>query len=98
MASGKSNSCRVVISLIYIIIGVDSLVPSVKSALGAALDLDLIGILSASAGILMLLAGLFGILDVKRGVCRTMGIVILQYPHLCSCGRLSRDTAISVTG
>lgn len=76
MASGKSNSCRVVISLICIIIGVDSLVPSVKSALGAALDLDLIGILSASAGILMLLAGLFGILDVKRGVCRTMGIVI----------------------
>ena len=73
MASGKSNSCRVVISLIYIIIGVDSLVPSVKSALGAALDL---GILAASAGILMLLAGLFGILDVKRGVCRTMGIVI----------------------
>ena len=69
MAASKTNSCRVVISLIYIIIGIDSLVPSVRTALKSALDLDLIGIL-------MLLAGLFGILDVKRGVCKTMGIII----------------------
>ena len=62
-----------VISLIYIIIGIDSLV---RTALKSALDLDLIGILTASVGILMLLAGLFGILDVKRGVCKTMGIII----------------------
>ena len=76
MAASKTNSCRVVISLIYITIGIDSLVPSVRTALKSALDLDLIGILTASVGILMLLAGLFGILDVKRGVCKTMGIII----------------------
>ncbi len=76
MATSKANSCRIVISLIYIVMGIDALVPSVRSALQSALELDLIGILTASVGILMLLAGLFGILDVKRGVCRAMGIFI----------------------
>lgn len=76
MAKNKVNTCRIVISFVYLIIGVDSLLPSIRSAIGSALELDLIGILTASAGILMLLAGLFGILDVKRGVCRTMGVII----------------------
>ncbi|MDD6260762.1 MAG: hypothetical protein PUA74_06745 [Clostridiales bacterium] len=76
MSASKTNSCRIVISLIYIVMGIDSLIPSIESALRSALELDIIGILTASVGILMLLAGLFGILDVKRGVCRTMGIII----------------------
>ncbi len=76
MAHSKTNACRVVISLIYIVIGIDQLVPSVKEVLRSAEALDLIGMITASIGILMLLSGLFGILDVKRGVCRTMGIII----------------------
>lgn len=76
MSANKTNSCRIVISLIYIVMGIDSLIPSIEAALRSALELDIIGILTASVGILMLLAGLFGILDVKRGVCRTMGIII----------------------
>ena len=76
MSASKTNSCRIVISLIYIVMGIDSLIPSIEAALRSALELDIIGILTASVGILMLLAGLFGILDVKRGVCRTMGIII----------------------
>ena len=76
MSASKTNFCRIVISLIYIVMGIDSLIPSIEAALRSALELDIIGILTASVGILMLLAGLFGILDVKRGVCRSMGIII----------------------
>ncbi len=76
MASGKANSCRVVTSLIYIVIGAEALVPSIKEAWNATLDLDLIGLLTASSCVLMVLAGVLGIMNVKRGVCRAMGIFI----------------------
>lgn len=76
MSSSKTNSCRVIISLIYILIGADSLAPSVSAAIKSTLSLDIIGILAASAGILMFLAGIFGLIDAKRGICRAMGIVI----------------------
>ena len=98
MSASKTNSCRIVISLIYIVMGIDSLIPSIEAALRSALELDIIGILTASVGILMLLAGLFGILDVKRGVCRTMGIIIFAVSAFMFVWLFLRGRDISATG
>lgn len=68
----KNNVIRVVISIIYIALGIGS----VFSALSALLALDLIGILTSAVGVIMFLAGLFGLLKVRTAICRTFGIII----------------------
>ena len=72
MKKGTKNVFRVIISIIYIIWGIWSPV----SAFDAIVSLDVGAMISAGVGILTLLAGIFGLLGIKKIKCRIFGIVI----------------------
>ncbi|MBR2908106.1 MAG: hypothetical protein IKC26_08735 [Clostridia bacterium] len=72
MKKGTKSVLRVVISIIYIIWGIFSPISAIK----AIIALDVGAIASATVGVLMLLAGIFGLLGMKKGKCRAFGIVI----------------------
>lgn len=72
---GTKNVFRVVISLIYIIWGIMSPV----SAFKAIVALDVGAMISAAVGILMLLAGIFGLIGIKKNKQRAFGIIIFIF-------------------
>ena len=72
MKSVTRGLTRVIISIIYIIWGIMAPI----SAFQALLALDLTGIVTAAVGVLMLIAGFFGLLGIKRAKVRTFGVVI----------------------
>ena len=72
MKKSTKTLLRIVISIVYIIWGI----ASPLSLLESILALNLSAILSAVVGVLMLLAGVFGLLDIKRSRARLFGIVI----------------------
>ena len=63
---------RVLISILYIVWGI--MAPA--SAFKALLKLDLNGIITAAVGILMLIAGFYGLLAIRRAKVRTFGVLI----------------------
>ena len=75
MKKGTKNVFRVVISLIYIIWGIMSPV----SAFKAIVALDVGAMISAAVGILMLLAGIFGLVGIKKNKQRAFGIIIFIF-------------------
>ena len=64
-----------IISIVYIVWGI----LSPLTALEAIIALDLSALLAAGVGILMLLAGIFGLVGIKKGKCRIFGIVIFVF-------------------
>ena len=64
---------RIVVSILYIIWGIGAPL----SAWHALLDLNAAAMLSAAAGIIMLLAGIFGLFGIKPIKRRIFGIIIL---------------------
>ena len=72
MKSVTRGLIRVLISVLYIVWGIMSPISAIKSL--AALDLT--GIVTAAVGVLMLIAGFFGLLGIKRAKVRTFGVVI----------------------
>ncbi len=78
MKSGTKKVVKVLISLLYIIWGLFSPI----SAFEAVLALDIGAIASAAVGIMMLLAGIFGLVGIKKMKCRIFGIVIFVFSIL----------------
>ena len=72
MKAATRKILKIIISIVYIIWGIYSPI----SAIEAIVALNLTALLHAAAGILMLLAGIFGLLGIKRGKCRLFGIII----------------------
>ena len=72
MKPGTKKLIRIIISIVYILWGLFSPI----SAFHAILDLDIGAIASAAVGILTLLAGIFGLIGVKKTKSRIFGIVI----------------------
>lgn len=72
MKKKTKNVLRVIISIIYIIWGFYAPL----SALKAIIALDIGAIASATVGVLMLLAGIFGLFGLKKTKCRVFGIII----------------------
>lgn len=75
MKKSTKNILRIVISIVYIIWGIYSPV----SAIQAILALNIPAMVSAAVGVLMLLAGIFGLFGLKKGKCRAFGIVIFIF-------------------
>ncbi len=75
MKKTTKNILRILVSIIYIIWGI----MSPLTALRAIIDLNVPALLSAAVGVLMLLAGIFGLLGMKRGKCRFFGILIFIF-------------------
>ena len=73
MKSGTKKIVKILISIVYIIWGIYSPL----SAIQAVLALDVGAMISAAVGVLTLLAGIFGLIGIKKMKCRIFGIVIL---------------------
>ena len=75
MKKATKKIFKIIISIIYIIWGLWSPI----SALEAALALDIPALISAGVGVLMLLAGIFGLFGLKKIKCRVFGIIIFVF-------------------
>jgi hypothetical protein len=75
MKKGTKNVLRIVISIVYILWGIYSPI----SAIQAVLALNIPALISAGVGILMLLAGIFGLIGMKKIKCRIFGIIIFVF-------------------
>lgn len=75
MKSGTKNVLRVVISIVYIIWGIYSPIQAIR----AVVDLNAAAIISAAVGIVMLIAGIFGLFGMKKEKCRVFGIIIFVF-------------------
>lgn len=75
MKKNTKNVLKVIISIIYIIWGIYAPI----QALQAVIALNVSAMISAGVGILTLLAGIFGILGLKKGKCRVFGIIIFIF-------------------
>lgn len=73
MKKKTKNVLRIIISIVYIVWGIYSPI----SAIQAILTLNVGAMISAAVGILTLLAGIFGLLGMKKQNCRIFGIIIL---------------------
>ena len=73
MAKSKYKQIRGVISLIYILMGVSSVV----QAFNALLAVDLVGIFASALGVLIFVAGICGLFSVDPSACHTLGFVIM---------------------
>ncbi len=63
---------RIIISIFYIIWGITAPL----SAIDAVLALDVSALISAASGVIMLLAGIFGLFGIKPILRRVFGIII----------------------
>ena len=72
MKNSTKKVVKILISIVYIFWGLYSPI----SAFHAILALDVGAIASATVGVLMLLAGIFGLIGIKKIKCRIFGIVI----------------------
>ncbi len=72
MGKTTRNLGRIIISILYIIWGLTAPL----TAINAILALDIGAILSASVGVIMLLAGVFGLLKIKPATRRIFGVII----------------------
>ncbi len=75
MKKGTKNVLRIIISIVYILWGIYSPI----SAIQAVLALNVSAMISAAVGILMLLAGIFGLIGMKKIKCRVFGIIIFVF-------------------
>ena len=73
MAKSKYKQIRGVISLIYILTGVSSVVQAWHSLLAV----DLMGICASALGVLIFVAGICGFFSIKPRACHTLGFIIM---------------------
>ena len=72
MKATTKKVVKIIISLVYIIWAL----LSPLTALRAILDLDIHAIIGVIPSLLMLFAGIFGLIGIKKNFCRIFGIVI----------------------
>ncbi|MBE6646636.1 MAG: hypothetical protein E7611_03210 [Ruminococcaceae bacterium] len=75
MKKATKNVLKIIISILYILWGIYSPI----QAFNAVLALDIGAMISAGVGILMLLAGIFGLIGMKKLKCRIFGIIICVF-------------------
>ncbi|MBQ8140830.1 MAG: hypothetical protein IJ038_03940 [Clostridia bacterium] len=68
----KKNLTKILISLVFIAFGIDSVV----RAFEFLLDLEIGGILSCALGLVMFITGIVGLCKVKADVCRVLAIIV----------------------
>jgi hypothetical protein len=72
MKRSTRNIFKIIISLLYILWGIYAPV----QAFEAVLAFDIGALISAGVGLMMLLAGIFGLIGLKRLKCKIFGVVI----------------------
>ena len=72
MAKAKSKLTRILISLVFIAYGIDSVIRALESLL----DFDIAGILACAVGVLMFITGIMGLLKAKPQVCKILAVIV----------------------
>ena len=75
MKRATKNVFRIIISIIYIIWGIMAPI----SAIQAIIALNVPALISATVNVLMLLAGIFGLLGMKKVKCKVFGVIIFVF-------------------
>ena len=83
---------RIVISILYILWGLLSPI----AVFDALLDLDPIALAAAGVNLLMLIAGIFGLIGIKKIKCRIFGVIILVCQIAVLLGGVNISSVISV--
>lgn len=68
----KDNAIRIIVSIIYIVLGAGS----VWDVLDALLAHNLVAVLTAAVGLIMFMAGIMGLCKLNPSVCRVFGVII----------------------
>ena len=76
MKSVKKNIFRVVVSLIFIVIGLSSAIPGALALVGNLANLQFNAAWSVAFDIIMVLAGFLGLLRMKRAACVVFAVII----------------------
>ena len=71
----RGRFTRVLISVVFIALGIGSVIPAFKSLLA----LDFGGVLACSLGILMLVLGLLGLFGGSIRTCRVMAVIVCLF-------------------
>ena len=74
--SVKKNVFRIVVSLIFIIVGLSSAIPGAIALAGDLLHLQFHSALSVAFDVVMVLAGILGLLKMKRAACVVFSVII----------------------
>lgn len=72
MAKKNANLTKILISLVFIAFGIDSVI----RALELLLSLDIGGVISCALGVLMFITGIVGLCKVKIEVCRVLAVIV----------------------
>ncbi len=72
MAKNKANLTRILISIVFIAYGIDSVIRALESLL----DFDIAGILACAVGVLMFITGIMGLFKIKIQACRIMAVIV----------------------
>ena len=72
MKKGTKNVLKVLISIVYIVWGLFSPL----TAIDAIISLNVGAIAAAAVGVLTLLAGVFGLMGIKKNKCRVFGVIL----------------------
>lgn len=68
----KGSFTRILISIIFIALGVGSVIQALESLL----ELDLGGVLSCSLGVLMFVLGILGLFKASIKACRVIAVIV----------------------
>ena len=74
--SVKKNVFRIIVSIIFIIVGLGSAIPGAIGLLGNIPNLQLYSVLGVAFDVIMVLAGLLGLFKMKRAVCVIFSVII----------------------
>ena len=72
MASSKGKLTRILISVVFIALGLDSAI----RAFELLLELDIGGILASALGIFTFITGVIGLLKIKITVCKVFAVIV----------------------
>ena len=75
MKSATKKILKIIISIVYIVWGIYSPL----SVINAVMEYDIGALIAAFVGVLTLLAGIFGLIGIKKTKCRIFGIVIMIF-------------------
>lgn len=72
----KNEVIRIVVSIIYIVLGVSSVITAWDALVRLDFSSDLPELISTAVGVMMFLSGVLGLARVRLGACRFCGIII----------------------
>ena len=76
MALTKKKITRILISIIFIIYGIQAMIPAVKELAHFEVGAALLTIIGSAVAVLMLLTGLFGLFGASIKVVRVLAVVV----------------------